>query len=80
MERSIDTWAAIDREREALVEDLVHLDVRQWDTQSLCAEWNGRDAVGHLVFAASSDWRDLAVGLVKNKGNLDRVIDRKSVV
>ena len=71
---SMDVWAAIDEERRALLEDLADIDAGQWDTQSLCAEWQVRDVVGHLVFAANCDWKDFAVGLVKNKGNLDRVI------
>jgi uncharacterized protein (TIGR03083 family) len=70
----IDVWAAIDEEREALIEDLARLEASQWDVQSLCAEWKVRDVVGHLVFAANSDWKDFAVGLLKNKGNLDRVL------
>ena len=72
----MDIWAAIDQEREALVEDLALIDDGQWDAQSLCAEWKVRDVVGHLVFAANSDWRDFAVGLVKNMGNLERVISK----
>jgi uncharacterized protein (TIGR03083 family) len=69
-----DVWAAIDQERLALVEDLALLDNSQWEAQSLCAEWKVRDVVGHLVFAANCDWKDFAVGLVKHRGNLDRVI------
>ena len=72
----MDIWSAIDQEREALVEDLALLNASQWDAQSLCAEWKVRDVVGHLVFAATCDWKDFAVGLVKNMGNLDRALSR----
>ena len=74
----MDVWSAIDQEREALVEDLAHLDRSQWNTQSLCAEWTVRDVVGHLVFAANSGWKDYAIGVVKNKGNLARFISRSA--
>ena len=72
----LDVWAAIDQERHALIDDLAGLDDNQWDAQSLCAEWKVRDVVGHLVFAANSDWKDFAVGLVKYKGHLDQVISK----
>jgi len=72
----LDVWAAIDEERTALLEDLALLDDGQWEAQSLCTEWKVRDVVGHLVFVANCDWKDFAVGLIKNKGNLDRAISR----
>lgn len=75
----MDMWAAIDQEREALVDDLALIEDSQWDAQSLCAEWKVRDVVGHLVFAATSDWKDFAVGLVRNMGNLDRVISKAAI-
>lgn len=72
-------WEAIDAERRALLDDLAGLDDEQWDTPSLCSEWKVRDVVGHLVFAANSSWKDFAIGLAKNKGNLDRVISKAAV-
>ena len=75
----MDVWAAIDQEREALVKDLAGVDDSDWDAQSLCEDWKVRDVVGHLVFAANSDWKDFAVGLLKNKGNLDRVISKAAI-
>lgn len=76
MTEPLDVWRAIDQEREALAEDLAQIDTAEWDTQSLCAERKVRDVVGHLIFAANSDWKDFAVGLAKHQGNLDRVISK----
>ena len=73
-ELTMDVWNAIDAERLALSEDLATLEPKQWNVQSLCTEWKVRDVVGHLVFAANSEWKDYVVGLVKHRGRLNRVL------
>lgn len=75
----METWTAIDDERRALLADLRALAPDQWDEASLCEGWRVRDVVGHLVFAATSGWTDWAGGLIRQRGNLDRHIDREAV-
>ncbi len=47
--RSDDIWPMIADARADLAEYLATLTRDQWDAASLCAEWNVRDVVGHLV-------------------------------
>jgi uncharacterized protein (TIGR03083 family) len=48
--RRADVAEAIALERSELVRDLAALDAAHWDEPSLCAGWNVRDVVGHLVY------------------------------
>lgn len=47
-----DMWAAVHRERHALVAELQDLSPTQWGTASLCPGWNVHDVVAHLVESA----------------------------
>lgn len=71
-----DVWNAIDVERQALSDDLANLEPGQWNVQSLCVDWKVRDVVGHLVFTANSEWKDLIIGFVKHKGRLNRLLSK----
>jgi hypothetical protein len=72
-------WALIDQERGALLEELAALELVQWDSPSLCADWRVRDVVGYLVFAVNSGWQDLALGIVKHRGSLDRDLSAAAI-
>ena len=45
-------WPTIHAERHSLAEDLVGLTAEQWNTQSLCSEWNVHQVLAHLLSAA----------------------------
>ena len=72
----MDVWNAIDAERQALSDDLAKLEPSQWNVQSLCADWKVRDVVGHLIFAANSEWKDFVIGFVKHRGRLNRLLSQ----
>ncbi len=45
-------WPTIHTERAALADDLTGLSAEQWQTPSLCSEWDVHDVLAHLVSAA----------------------------
>ena len=46
---SSSTWDLIHAERRQLIEDLEPLTAEQWQTRSLCPEWNLQQMLAHLV-------------------------------
>lgn len=75
-------WPVVHDERRALIEDLEQLPAADWETPSLCSDWDVHDVVAHLVdtakttrfafmarlIAAGFDFdRDNAVGVVREK-------------
>lgn len=47
-------WPVVHDERRALIHDLEHLEERQWQTPSLCANWNVHDVLAHVVDSAKT--------------------------
>lgn len=45
-------WPTIHAERQSLAEDVANLSAEQWQTPSLCSDWNVHDVLAHLVSAA----------------------------
>ncbi|MCU1657538.1 MAG: hypothetical protein JWO57_2194 [Pseudonocardiales bacterium] len=45
-------WPTIHAERQALADELADLDAEQWQTPSLCSEWDVHDVLAHLLSAA----------------------------
>jgi uncharacterized protein (TIGR03083 family) len=45
-------WPTIHTERAALARDLADLTDAQWETQSLCTDWNVHEVLAHLLSAA----------------------------
>ncbi|MFI6416244.1 maleylpyruvate isomerase family mycothiol-dependent enzyme [Streptomyces sp. NPDC050842] len=59
-------------ERAALIEDLSHLDDRQWEQPSLCAGWTVHDVVAHLVDTYRTTRLGFVVGLARARFDFDR--------
>ena len=76
----MDTWLAVDEEREALADDLAMLDEGQWDTQSLCHQWKVRHVVGHLVGGADVRMGPFLAGMLKSGMNFDRSMAREGLI
>jgi uncharacterized protein (TIGR03083 family) len=76
----MDEWAANERERLALADDLSGIPDTAWNAQSLCAEWKVRDVVGHLVSGATIRRREWLGGFVKNGFNFNRFVGRDAIV
>jgi uncharacterized protein (TIGR03083 family) len=49
MPLAADVWIDVQEERESLLVLLEALTPLEWNAQSLCAEWQIRDVVGHMV-------------------------------
>jgi uncharacterized protein (TIGR03083 family) len=45
-------WPTIHAERQALADDLADLTPEQWNTQSLCSDWNVHEVLAHQLSAA----------------------------
>lgn len=69
-----DALAATASERRAVADLLEGLDGPDWATPSLCAGWTVRDVAAHLVVATQLTLVSAVVGLVRARGNLDRLI------
>ncbi|WP_329625796.1 maleylpyruvate isomerase family mycothiol-dependent enzyme [Streptomyces sp. NBC_01255] len=59
-------------ERAALIEDLSHLDDRQWEQPSLCDGWTVHDVVAHLVDTYRTTRLGFVVGLARARFDFDR--------
>ncbi len=75
----MNTWANYDTEREALCKDLAGLDPAQWDTQSLCSEWQVRHVVAHLVVGTNVRAGEALLGLARNGMNFNRFMGRQAL-
>lgn len=67
-----DVWSMVHAERAALIEDLSHLDDRQWEQPSLCAGWTVHDVVAHLVDTYRTTRLGFMVGLARARFDFDR--------
>lgn len=67
-------WHAVATERATLTELLASLPDSAWDHPSLCAEWRVRDVVAHLVLSADADVATILKGLIRARGNFDRLV------
>jgi uncharacterized protein (TIGR03083 family) len=47
-----DIWPTIHAERQALLDDVANLTPAQWESPTLCGEWNVHQVFGHLVSLA----------------------------
>ncbi|MEW1930055.1 maleylpyruvate isomerase family mycothiol-dependent enzyme [Streptomyces sp. NPDC088360] len=67
-----DVWSLVHAERAALVEDLTHLDDKQWEQPSLCDGWTVHDVVAHLVDTARTTRLGFVSGMVRARFDFDR--------
>ncbi|MFG2502180.1 maleylpyruvate isomerase family mycothiol-dependent enzyme [Streptomyces sp. NPDC048441] len=67
-----DVWSLVHAERAALIEDLTHLDDKQWDHASLCEGWTVQDVVAHLVDTARTTRLGFVSAMVRARFDFDR--------
>jgi uncharacterized protein (TIGR03083 family) len=70
-------WQPVHEERRALAEDLALLTDRQWDTPSLCGEWDVHDVVAHLAGSADTTRRSFWTALIRSRFDFDRANARE---
>lgn len=67
-----DVWSMVHAERAALVEDLTHLDDKQWAHPSLCEGWTVHDVVAHLIDTARTTRLGFVGGMIRARFDFDR--------
>lgn len=75
----MDEWAAIETERQALIDDLADATSAAWDTPSLCDEWKVRDVVGHLLSGTDMSVGRAIKGFATNRLDFNRFMARDAV-
>ena len=66
-------WPTIHAERLALLDDLRMLTPEQWGARSLCADWNVRQAFGHMIATARKTPLSFAGGFAKSGFNFQKM-------
>jgi uncharacterized protein (TIGR03083 family) len=67
-------WRVIDAERVAVADLLADLAPDEWETPSLCGGWTVGDVAAHLAWQQLTPVPALVGGLVRARGNMDRMI------
>ncbi|MGX9672974.1 maleylpyruvate isomerase family mycothiol-dependent enzyme [Mycobacterium sp. HM-7] len=68
-----DIWRAVDAEKDSLQGLLAQLSEVQWSRPSLCDRWQVRDVVAHIVLSARATPSQLALGLIRARGDINRM-------
>jgi uncharacterized protein (TIGR03083 family) len=66
-------WPTIEVERLALIDDLRPLRPEQWQVPSLCADWNLRQAFGHMIATARKTPLSFVGGFAKAGFNFQKM-------
>ena len=66
--------AAIRSERLDLCSYLEAVGPDAWSTPSLCGDWTIHEVVAHLTLSTRESWRDFLVGMIRHRGNFDRLV------
>ena len=74
MERG-DIQRHLERERLRLADLLDSLTPEQWAGPSLCAGWTVHHIAGHATYPVRTGWGNGTVGLLRNRGSVNRAID-----
>lgn len=74
MERNV-VWQSIDVEREALADQLQHIDEAQWSTPSLCAGLTVREVLAHLTVSGAVSGPRWFAGVVRARFDFDKQVD-----
>ncbi|OCB58421.1 hypothetical protein A5722_06995 [Mycobacterium vulneris] len=69
-----DIWRAVDTERHSLLQLLQELSAAQWRHASLCARWQVRDVVAHVVLSGHATTGRVLVNLLRARGSIDRMV------
>jgi uncharacterized protein (TIGR03083 family) len=67
-------WSVIDAQRIAVADLLLDLSGDEWRTPSLCAGWTVGDVAAHLAWQQLAPLSGLVGGLIRARGNMDRLI------
>ena len=68
-----DARLALRIERSRLCDLLDQLGAAAWSQQSLCDDWNVHEVVAHLSLSARTSVFDVVKGMVRSRGNFDRM-------
>lgn len=74
-----DLLEATRRERLELCGFLDMLTPQQWQAASLCPGWTVMDVVAHLTTSTRTGIRDMAVGMIRARGDFDRMEHGRAV-
>jgi len=69
---SVKMWAAVHKERHALIADLAPTAAEQWMLPSLCPGWTVHDVLAHLVDSAKTTRLSFALRLILARFDFDR--------
>lgn len=69
-------WPTIHHERARLLGLLASLDDAEWDRPSLCAGWRVRDVAAHAISSSDYSTPTMLIGVVRARGDFNRLIDR----
>lgn len=72
------TPAATAAERRELAALLAGLEPAQWDEPSLCTGWRVREVVAHMTMPFRYSLRQFLGGMVRARGNFNRMADRSA--
>ncbi|WP_370948344.1 maleylpyruvate isomerase family mycothiol-dependent enzyme [Amycolatopsis sp. cg5] len=72
-------WGDIDSERASLADQLDDLTEAEWKAPSLCAGWTAREVVAHLTYPTRETWGAMLRGLVKARGDFDRMTHESAI-
>ncbi|HXH56260.1 maleylpyruvate isomerase family mycothiol-dependent enzyme [Iamia sp.] len=74
----MDLFGLVAAERRRLADELEGLTAAEWKQASLCAGWTNHVVAAHLTLPWSVSKPRFLVGLAKERGNIDRAMDRFS--
>lgn len=69
-------WTTIHQERTRLAGLLDTLEPAEWDRPSLCAGWRVRDVAAHAITSSDYSIPAMLLGVVRARGDFDRLMDR----
>ena len=76
MTENADVWELLFAERKDLADFLDALTADQWDTQSLCTEWNVRDAAAHVILGITMTKGAFIKSFAKSGFNFNKAMAR----
>jgi uncharacterized protein (TIGR03083 family) len=73
--KSAEVWSRIDREREALADQLELLELTRWDTPSLCAGLSVREVLAHLTVSGAVSPPRWFAGVLRARFDFDQQVE-----
>lgn len=72
-------WQIVDQERNSLADLLEGLSPEEWETRTQCGDWRVRDVAAHLTIAARFSYGQVVRGMIRARGNWNRMIHESAV-